>query len=334
MAGTDRAVVVGITRYPDLGDLQGPENDAQAFRDWLVDPTGGAVPADNVRLILSSAYPASTSVLDAEPSNAAVENAFDELYQLGDENQGKAGRRLYIFMAGHGFAPTLTSSALLMANATHGRAGYNTAGRLYADWFRQARFFDEVVLFMDCCRENYPRAPLRPVPYETRTANHLARYYYGFATEWSDAARERPWNGLVRGVFSRSVLSGLRAASTPGGAITGASLEAFVFNSIGEGAPEGEDRQEPKFDYDKMNDITFARGIAQYRLHATLGPPFAGQTPTLLGGSPLSVIAGTQVPEGWVWDLQARGIYKMILSGGTEHYVEVTGEQEQVDVAF
>ena len=43
MANDDWAVVVGVRLYPDLGDLDGPENDAQAFYDWLVAPEGGDV---------------------------------------------------------------------------------------------------------------------------------------------------------------------------------------------------------------------------------------------------------------------------------------------------
>ena len=43
-AVTDFAVVVGVARYPELSaegvavDLDGPNNDALAVRDWLVDP--------------------------------------------------------------------------------------------------------------------------------------------------------------------------------------------------------------------------------------------------------------------------------------------------------
>ncbi len=44
MAKDDWAIVVGIRFYPELDNLDGPENDAKAFRNWLVSPTGGAVP--------------------------------------------------------------------------------------------------------------------------------------------------------------------------------------------------------------------------------------------------------------------------------------------------
>jgi uncharacterized caspase-like protein len=37
MACNDYALVVGISKYPALGDLSGPENDARDFRDWLIE---------------------------------------------------------------------------------------------------------------------------------------------------------------------------------------------------------------------------------------------------------------------------------------------------------
>ncbi len=39
MAVDDRAIVVGISHYPALGDLAGPENDASAFAEWLKSST-------------------------------------------------------------------------------------------------------------------------------------------------------------------------------------------------------------------------------------------------------------------------------------------------------
>jgi hypothetical protein len=107
MAASDHAVVVGISRYPFLGDLSGPENDAMDFAGWLLDAGGGNVPPGNVQRILSSDWALSTDPLDAEPTTTRLEAAFDRLFEWGERNSGKAGRRLYIYLAGHGFAPNL-----------------------------------------------------------------------------------------------------------------------------------------------------------------------------------------------------------------------------------
>ncbi|HEU5218622.1 MAG TPA: hypothetical protein VFU23_08180, partial [Gemmatimonadales bacterium] len=60
MARDDWAIVVGIKRYfdPALAGLEGPENDARQFYEWVVSPSGGAVPKAQAKLIVSSDYPA------------------------------------------------------------------------------------------------------------------------------------------------------------------------------------------------------------------------------------------------------------------------------------
>ena len=77
MARDDHAIVVGISRYPGLGDLAGPENDAGEFTRWLLSPTGGDVPGEHVRTIVSSDYPAPPDPHTAEPTVAAVQECLD-----------------------------------------------------------------------------------------------------------------------------------------------------------------------------------------------------------------------------------------------------------------
>ena len=54
MAQDDHAVVVGITTYPGFKSLEGSENDAHAFIDWLKDPAKGDVPVANIAFRLTS----------------------------------------------------------------------------------------------------------------------------------------------------------------------------------------------------------------------------------------------------------------------------------------
>ena len=58
MAIDDYAIAVGITSYPDISNLQGPENDAQHFYEWLVAADGGVFTFGNARFYGSAAgYP-------------------------------------------------------------------------------------------------------------------------------------------------------------------------------------------------------------------------------------------------------------------------------------
>ena len=48
------AIVIGIDEYGEDGmRLSGAVSDACTFRDWVLDPDGGDVPKDNLRLLLS-----------------------------------------------------------------------------------------------------------------------------------------------------------------------------------------------------------------------------------------------------------------------------------------
>ncbi|MEP6768201.1 MAG: GNAT family N-acetyltransferase [Acidobacteriota bacterium] len=54
VAKDDWAIVVGIKNYfdPALAGLEGPENDAREFYDWIVSDQGGRVPKEQAKLRL------------------------------------------------------------------------------------------------------------------------------------------------------------------------------------------------------------------------------------------------------------------------------------------
>lgn len=242
MAGinSDWAIVAGLSRYPELGDLDGPENDANSFYDWLVTKAG--VPPAQIRKVVSSDFqPLAQSALEAKPTCERIEEQFDWLCSVAEANAKagigeKVGRRLYIYLAGHGCTPSGDEAALLMANATQRRV-YHVPGRPYANWFLRSGYFDEVVLFMDCCRERYPQAPLRLLPYVDLTDPSVvdrSKLLCGFATRWSRLSREKPMpDGKVRGVFSTALIAGLNgAACEDNGEITARSLADFLYNHM------------------------------------------------------------------------------------------------------
>jgi hypothetical protein len=171
-----------------------------------------------------------------------VLEAFDWIDQLAADNDDRgtglqAGRRLYLYFAGHGFSPQENQTALLMANATRQRVGHHVAGPAYADWFFRAGYFQEILLFMDCCRETLPLAPLMPPHFLPVTANQAVnqvRLFYGYGTRWSRLSRERPMpDGLVRGVFTTALMAGLRgAAADVAGNVTSLSLTSYLFQNM------------------------------------------------------------------------------------------------------
>ncbi|MBN1992729.1 MAG: caspase family protein [Anaerolineae bacterium] len=349
MAADDYAIVVGISKYPRFGDLAGPENDAREFCRWLRSPQGGDIDADDhVALVLSSEhYDPAADPIDAQPTLHQVEREFDRLIDLDPGEGGMLGRRLYIYMAGHGFGPDIEETALLVANSSRRRM-HHFPGRYSARWFRAAALFQEIVLLMDCCRDDYPRVPLYiPAwPEIRRPAGADVRYFYGFATKWSRKAREKPVapNGPVRGLFTRALLEALeKATPDANNCITGAVVEEYVLNYLPK-LVDTADYQEPQFEYNYRRDIVFVQkgeigDVAEESRGAEI--PVRIHLASALANRPVEIVnhkykrvAGPVTIAG-VWALALpNGLYSVrVTEMELEKEFEVIGE-EVVDVEF
>jgi hypothetical protein len=206
----DYAVVVGIDQYPNLPpkrQLQGAVNDAQRFRSWLVSDEGGGLPEGNV-------YPRPDKPLPPQPTLRHLEELLDPLLELAERDEQAVGRRLYLFYSGHGVAKHLNDARLLSAE-------YNPASRrsvdfavlAYADGFSEARAFDEVLVFLDHCRnkDKEVRDPYVHWHFRSDEKGGMVRRFYGLATVAFARARECPWGGGPHlGVFTKALLEGLR----------------------------------------------------------------------------------------------------------------------------
>ena len=95
MAGDDRGIVVGITTYPDIAPLQGPELDAEDFFDWLTSSSGGDVPPDQVDKIVSSDFQPSPPAAAVKLPAQEVAQAFDRL-QAGLAGYEQASRNVWV----------------------------------------------------------------------------------------------------------------------------------------------------------------------------------------------------------------------------------------------
>src|SRR4051812_7684818 len=167
----DFALSVGINTYPGLTPLSGAEADAQAFHDWA--RTKGGVSAANAKLILSSQFPAAAAPRQAKPADQEIWDFFERLRALATQNNDSglglaAGRRLYLFFSGHGFSPSVETSAVLLANAERDTP-HCLAAKSWADRFYENGLFEEVLLFQDACREQFSDVELTP-PYFKKSA--------------------------------------------------------------------------------------------------------------------------------------------------------------------
>lgn len=235
----DYAVVVGINRYGDgsfLNPLDGPKNDVRHFVDWLVSPDGGHVPAANVDPFLLT-----SDDNGLKPKAGDIVEAIKNLLALAPADE-RIGRRLYIFLAGHGVGPDLDDAGLLTAEATEDVPTY-VEGRRYANLFRGRAVFEEIVLVMDCCRDFDGELPDPVFPFKRKIdaggANKV-KYFYAYATGFGKSAREQAFGDEVGGIFSHVLLAGLNGGAVDGdGRITGPSLERYVRRKLKALLPPG-----------------------------------------------------------------------------------------------
>jgi hypothetical protein len=201
MGDQDFALVIGIAHYPRLrSSLEGPVGDAERMREWLLGP--GQVPEANLELVVSNEAIAERPVLDE------IDAALDRILHQARP----AGRRLYLYFAGHGCSKALDHLALIMANADleHLNLAMN------ATEYRQClatRVFPEQLYFFDCCR-NYdagvigrgPPWTLLPDAAPLPGLTQVVLYAAGF-TEYANERHllysER------RGLFTEALLEGL-----------------------------------------------------------------------------------------------------------------------------
>jgi Caspase domain len=349
------AVVVGIDHYPDaaLGALQGAVNDAEEFCTWLQTPAAGGLIATNqaktteIHKIVSVAD--GSGPLDARPMTSDIEVALEYVrekaeYRLSDWEQGQGApyRRLYLFFAGHGIGPDVEQAALLMANAGQGRFGHYVQGRPFANYFRQRASFDEVLLFMDCCRDSYPFIAPPPLKWDPpQPSGRAVNHCYAFATKWSKKSRETMLGGKQRGFFSAALLEGLKgSAADANGAVAADALESYVTARIPKLVRKGE-VQNPEFTYPNKTPMLIAdygpaaAAMLLTPVQITVTAPEQASVLRIVDSEfePASLVQEARPSAGvWIFRLPF-GVYQVRNDAGRTKTFEVVGP-ETVDVTF
>jgi hypothetical protein len=271
-----------------------------------------------------------------EPTDLMLDVAFERLIDASQANGGVGGRRLYVYLAGHGCSPTIDDVLLLAINAAPKRTGHHLAGRLVANWFRKAAFFEEIVLIMDCCRENYPRITARLPPWEDINGHRPVRFLYAYGTQYGQASREGldPESNQVRGLFTLALLAGLRGADRDAaGRLRTSALEGFVYNYMQQRAPAviGAPVQDPEFDYRHNREIVFepTGPIAPrptWTVEVELTGANVGHALALVDGNGNELVTQTTGPVKWSWISLSDGLYRLRLDGHGATFFELLGE--------
>jgi len=236
------AVVVGVDQYPGFQkgkrDLNCPQNDAIAVRDWLLRPNGGDLPtgpqpneSQNLRLITREAPkgrpPPCPVVNEIVKAVKAVAEAFHDKYSLLDE-VGQASiwntSRLYLFFSGHGIDADGGDAVLLGADAEDGLL-FHLSVQAIVNKFKVAKTFRELVVWTDCCR-TASAIPIGPVvldltPYRYEGSGDV-RVFFARASKTQQPAYEPPKEKLAEDAnsfFTRALIEGLNGGVV--GAATG-----------------------------------------------------------------------------------------------------------------
>lgn len=339
----DRALVVGINRYPGISLLSGAENDADDFYEWVTHPAGGGVDKANALRLRSSDFVAASNPDRDQPSKEQIEDFFTEIDKSADANNAggmdvglRAGKRLWMFFAGHGFAPSLDRSAVLMANATLKRV-HNVAALLWANRLHEGGWFDDVLLFQDACRSRIKDADLTPpflLPRQAPT-NQQRHRFYAFSAKNKKLSKELLVDGKMRGLFTLTLLQGLRGAARDPqtGAITTRQLKDYLEQNMKKLlTPEDLENDEiatiPEvWNPDPFEIVPAPSSVQISKFPVQITGAAAGPGAIVLDSALTVVARASPAPDPWSVPLPC-GFYRVVTLDGRTSEFKVTGALE------
>jgi hypothetical protein len=327
LAEEDWAIVVAIDFYfykNFLPRLQGPRRDADIFEQWLKE--SACVPDDQINRVPANTDQA-PSAEAAKPTADSVSEAFLDLLKREPVlTRGRLGRRLYIFVSGHGIvplradAPDYSEAALLMANAQDMALQRHVACRSYAEYFRARGIFDEVLLFADCCRDlknmvQLQSPPLPPLPLE-RTPG---RYFYAASTKLGSQSWEKFLGvpAAKRGVFSYALMEALTNPDIcdDQGQLTADVLRKFLEAKV----PKLADKQIPEIHYQPGDaNLVIIKKPSRPKANIEFAARYTGKCARLYFGTDTkNPIAEEQIQNDKPWQVsvQLNHIYKVAVDG-------------------
>jgi hypothetical protein len=340
---SDHAIVVGIDRYSfgDLNPLAGARADATDFHAWLIDqsPMGGGLDNGNVTLL-------SGSDDGAAPTAENIRRAFTELLRTRTPPGTKRiGRRLYVFMSGHGAShePAAVASVGLLPAPFDELENFYVVGQLFVDAVHKRGAFDEILLFMDCCRDLSPMplsvllpgfdATVGAVPPKVTTLT-------AYAAQWGSKARERDFtaNGTTRkrGIFTAALLEALRgwAIDEDTGHVTKDSLERYLRSRIQYYRPDGSAQDPEVIGPRDLVIVPTPSTPRETELIIALSTP--GPTQVVLQMGSAGAMRIVDVPTGATEvRTKVQGLKRWLVSraGNIPMSVHVAGEEQRVQIA-
>lgn len=227
----DYAIIIGINDYTPpqrrgLRTLRGAVNDANRFEEWVSKATGGNVPPNNIKKIISTSDP-------LKPLQDEIDDAFLEIEAMIRTN-GATARRLYFYFAGHGLGTLddTNNTAFCLANWSEYKRQAALSSREYMDTIKQYGYFEEIFFVADCCRNTKinikPKSPTFDVIAPADTAGKT-NMFVAYATQYQDQSYEiESIETEMRGAFTTVLLDALEGAASKNGVIGADDLRDYL----------------------------------------------------------------------------------------------------------
>ncbi len=240
------ALIIGINNYDEANyKLGGAVNDAAAFLKWCRDPAGGAVPPENINLLLDPQDTVPPDLIagtqtSPQATRTAASKAISNLLQRSNS----VGERFFFYFAGHGltarsngadipciclrdFAPDVTTNSISLSSIFE---------RFHASRFQEQYFF------IDACRNVPFYTEFQVSDFDRPVAATAPPFpqFIAYATQPRNTAQELIQPGYEGGAFTQVLIDALkgRAAAKQWDAVNGKylvrwnSLFAYVSGAV------------------------------------------------------------------------------------------------------
>ena len=223
VVGNTYAIIIGISDYKVVPDLQYAHKDAQAFENFLLTDAGGKVPKNNIETFLNEA--------------ATRNNVGDAISVIA--RKAKTGDRVWFFFAGHGDMEDLTqieNGLLLLYNSPNGNYfGMNDDVLEILDLKRYLSPLSqkgiEMIFIVDACHSGNLTGGVEGVK-QTGSAlmSSWGKEYKILSCQPDQLSLESAEFGGGRGLFSLELEEGMKGlADTDGnGKITMFELQSYI----------------------------------------------------------------------------------------------------------
>jgi hypothetical protein len=228
-ANRDYAVVIGIEKYRHGGlkPLGGARTDAEEFVTWLKCQYANARfdPKNRDGRII-------TCISPDKADWSAVKGAFDELM----DKAPNGGRRLYIFVSGHGFGQTVHDASVYCSDYRDLTDPACCSITETANWLKFCGRFQEVIVFIDCCRHYNTSLQARGIFRDGEQIGSPAAHFYLMSCDLGEASEQWKIAGEDSGIFSFQLIRALngkvKSAVDSQGKVTAYSLVRHVRRKV------------------------------------------------------------------------------------------------------